>query len=173
MPQSLGPMMRFFSEALNYPAVKVLFGILLIGLLWANARTRKTAIQALLAVLIANGLTDAFKALAPQHRPFQELHDVIMWVGRSASHGTASAHSANMAAVAFVFVYHLRWWGSPWILIAIVVGFSRIYCGAHYPHQVLLGWLCGLAAGFSVTQGWHMIQKWRTGRENDKADSQA
>ncbi len=157
----MGPTMRFFSEALNYPSVKVLFGLLLIGLLAANNQTRKTAVQALLAVLIANGLTDALKAVWPQHRPFQELNHVILWVGPSASHGTASAHSANMAAVAFVFVWHLRWWGAPWAAVAIIVGFSRVFCGAHYPHQVLLGWLCGLAAGFSVAKGWELIQKAR------------
>lgn len=149
--------MRFLSEAMNYPWVKGVLGLLVLAMLAGGAQTRKTVIQALLAVCVANGLTDAFKALLPQHRPYQELTDVITWVGRTTNYGTASAHAANMAAVAFVFVCHLRWWGTPWIAIAVTVGISRVYCGAHYPHQVLLGWICGIAAGFAITRGWKMI----------------
>ncbi len=154
--------MQFFSEAVNYPAVKVVLGILLIGLLAGNARTRRTAIQALIAFLIANGMTDLFKHFLPEHRPYQILTDVITWGGKAQSFGTASAHSANMAAIAFVFVYHLRWWGSPWVAIAVIVGFSRVFCGHHFPHQVLLGWCCGLLAGFLVTFGWERRGAWRS-----------
>jgi undecaprenyl-diphosphatase len=165
-PQSLGPTMRFFSEAINYPSAKVLLGVLLLGLLAANERTRRTAVQALLAFLIANGMTDLFKTFRPEHRPYQELHEHLnLWVGTVPSFGTASAHAANMAAIAFVFVYHLKWWGSPWVAIALIVGISRVFCGAHYPHQVLLGWVCGLIAGFVVTRGWEFFTD---GRLKDK-----
>lgn len=151
--------MKFFSEALNYPAVKIVFGVLLLSLLVANARTRRTAVQALIAFLIANGMTDILKAIVPEHRPFQVLHVLNMWVGKSNTFGTASAHAANMAAIAFVFIYHLRWWGSPWAVIALIVGISRVFCGAHFPHQVLLGWCCGVVAGFVVTQFWKWVSE--------------
>lgn len=160
-PQSLGPTMRFLSEAANHVWVKVILGLLVVAMLWGGPKSRRTVIQALLAVCLANGLTDLFKALHPEHRPFQELTNpaVTMWVGTSPSHGTASAHAANMAAVAFVFVWHLRWWGAPWVAIAILVGISRVFCGAHYPHQVALGWLCGIAAGLVITNGWELIRR--------------
>ena len=158
--------MQFFSEALNYPAVKVVFGVLVIGMLFADQLTRKTVLQALIAVAIGNTITDVFKRNWPNHRPFQELQNVHRWVGWSDSMGTASAHSANMAAVAFVFVYHLRWWGSPWIPIAILVGISRVYCGAHYPYQVLLGWTVGTLSATLVTLGWDFYQKRRQVREH-------
>jgi len=157
--------MRFFSEATNYWQVKVLLGIMVIGMIAANPKTRKTVIQALLAFVIANEFTNLFKDFLPQHRPFQELNNVTMWVGTTTHLGTASAHSANMAAIAFVFVYYLRWWGAPWIAIAIVTGISRVFCGAHYPHQVLLGWICGVVAGVLVTKGWELIQARRTPKE--------
>jgi len=155
--------MRFFSQAINYPSIKVILGVLMVAMIWANATTRKTVIQALFAVAIANTFTEAFKHLWPMARPFQELKnpDVIMWVGTAPSHGTASAHAANMAAVAFVFVYFLRWWGSPWVAIALLVGVSRVYCGAHYPYQVVLGWICGILSALLVTKGWDLYQSRR------------
>jgi undecaprenyl-diphosphatase len=169
-PQSLGPTMKFFSEAVNYPSVKAVLGLLLLALLFANERTRRTAVQALIAFLVANTFTEFFKHLMPEHRPYQELKNVILWVGPAPSFGTASAHSANMAAIAFVFVYHLRWWGSPWVAIALIVGISRVFCGAHYPHQVLLGWICGLLAGFLVTFGWEKVQGIRNREQGSGTD---
>ncbi len=163
--------MRFFSEAMNYPSVKIFMALLAIGMIARGCRTRHAFIQAILAFLVANGLTDLFKALHPEHRPFQELHDVVMWVGTSPSHGTASAHSANMAALAVVFTYRLRWWGTPWIIVAIVTGFSRVFCGAHYPHQVLLGWACGLLAGTIITKVWDAVQAYREKQSGLLADA--
>jgi undecaprenyl-diphosphatase len=67
-----------------------------------------------------------------------------------------------MAAVAFVFVYHLGWWGSPWVVVALLTGISRIYHGAHYPYQVLLGWTCGLVVAFLITKAAELIRRKRS-----------
>jgi undecaprenyl-diphosphatase len=162
-PEGWAPTMRFFSEATNWIWVKLALGVLVVALFVGRGPTRRTSIQALLGFLIANGLTDLFKHGLPMHRPFQEIPqaEMILRSGWSDSAGTASAHSANMAAVAFVFVYHLKWWGSPWVLVALLTGLSRVYNGVHYPYQVLLGWTCGLFAGFVVTKGWEWLQRKR------------
>lgn len=157
MPEWLEPTMRFFSEATNFTWVKVGLILMLLAMSWFAGPTRRSAIQALIAFPLANGITDQFKHFAPHPRPFQELSDVILRSGWSDSAGTASAHSANMAAVAFVFTYHLRWWGAPWIVVALLTGLSRIYNGVHYPYQVLLGWTCGCCAGFAVIKTWELI----------------
>jgi len=166
--------MHFFSEATNHVWVRVVLGLIVLGMFVRGALSRRAAIQALLAVALANGFTDLFKHLHPEPRPYQELHDLMLHTAgslRDAAHdmaaaagtsmhdnaGTASAHSANMAAVAFVFCYHLRWWGAPWVLIAFVTGLSRIYLGAHYPYQVLLGWGCGCIAAFAITKTWDLV----------------
>jgi undecaprenyl-diphosphatase len=157
-PEWLSPMMQFFSTATDRGWFKILLLLMVLGMIAYRKDTRRTAIQALVAFPIANEMTDTFKNMLPMPRPFQELTDVILRLGTSDSAGTASAHSANMAAVAFVFTYHLKWWGTPWILVALVVGLSRIYCGMHYPYQVLLGWTCGALAGFVVSKTWDLIQ---------------
>ncbi len=163
-PESFAPVMRFFSEATNLLSVKVALILLLVGMIVAAKNSRRAAIQALIAFPIANEITDVFKSQIPRPRPFhfQELSDVILRSGWSDSMGTASAHSANMAAVAYVFTYHLGWrWGAPWIAVAFLTGLSRIYNGVHYPYQVLLGWTCGIAAAFVVTWTWDFIRTQR------------
>jgi undecaprenyl-diphosphatase len=149
-PESFSPVLTFFSVAMNFLAVKLCFLALFIAMVWRGSRSRTAALLALPAVGIANGMTDLFKHLLPMHRPFQpEMlgSEVILRVGYSGSMGTASAHAANMAALAFVFTAFLGRWGWLWIGIALVTGMSRVYTGAHFPSQVLLGWTCGCAAG--------------------------
>jgi undecaprenyl-diphosphatase len=129
-------------------------------------RSRAAAIQALIAVALANASTDLFKHFWPEPRPYQELADALLHTGRqvavmragdAANFGTASAHSANMMAVALVFCLRLKWWGLPWVVVALGVGFSRIYLSAHYPYQVLLGYACGLTIAFAVVKTWDLV----------------
>lgn len=149
-PESLSPFLKFFSVATNLIAVKIALALLLIGLIVAGGKARLAAILAMVAWPIANGMTDLFKHLVPHPRPFQELVGVSLRVGWTDSMGTASAHSANMAAIATVLAWYLRPWGSLWIVIAVLTGISRVYCGAHYPSQTLLGYACGIAAAAVV-----------------------
>jgi undecaprenyl-diphosphatase len=69
-----------------------------------------------------------------------------------------------MAAVAVAMTLNLKWWGVPWIIIAVLTGISRIYCGAHFPGQVLWGWCVGIAVGFAVHFLWRAIETWRRQR---------
>jgi undecaprenyl-diphosphatase len=159
--------MKFLSEATNYPPVKVILSLLLVGMLYRNQATRSTVVLALIAVGVANSFTEVFKHAWPMHRPFQDFPDgVIMWVGKTENFGTASAHAANMAAVAYVFVRMLKLWGIPWVVIALLVGLSRIFCGAHYPYQVALGWTCGVIAAWITTSAW---DQWKARRSTPEA----
>ncbi|MEZ0327610.1 MAG: phosphatase PAP2 family protein [Fimbriimonas sp.] len=168
-PEGLAPTMRFFSEATNFLWVKIALLLMLVGMIALGKKSRRAAVQALIAFPLANELTDVFKAQIPRHRPFQEIADMIHRSGWADSMGTASAHSANMAAVAYVFTYHLGWrWGAPWIVTALLTGLSRIYNGDHYPYQVLLGWSCGAGVAFVVTWTWDFIRTQRKPvRESD------
>lgn len=154
----------FFSEATKQTPVRI--GILVITLLLivAGPTTRRAALVGLASVAMANTLSDGLKHALQVLRPCNELPDVILRVGRLDSFGTASSHSANMAALAFVFIYYFKWWGSPWILIAILTGLSRIYVGLHYPSQVLFGYLCGVLSAFVVIKTWEAFVRLRARR---------
>lgn len=161
--------MRFFSEGLNYGWVKALLGLMLLAMIVSGKQTRRAAILALIAVPLSNFVTDLFKKGIPMPRPLNDpnLTDCIMRVGYSDSAGTASAHAANMMAAGVMFLIHLRWYGVPWFVLAIFVGLSRIYNGAHYPSQVLLGWVVGAFMAISV----HLIaERVRKGRERKASE---
>ncbi len=84
-------------------------------------------------------------------RPYAALGDVILRVGRGNPLGSMpSAHALNaglMAAVACLYYRRAAWWVVP---IAIGIGVSRVYNGAHFPSDVLAGWGLGVASALII-----------------------
>lgn len=162
-PSSLETAMRFFSEGLNQTWMKVLLILLLIAMICVGKDTRKGAICSLIAFPISDGTTNLFKHLFPLPRPFDDpnLAGVITRIPESHTAGTASAHAANMMAAAVCMLIALRWGGIPWLILALLVGISRIYNGMHFPYQVLLGWIVGAFYAVLISYIWEFIAKKR------------
>lgn len=156
-----------FSQATLIPLVRALTVLACLGLIIYRPRTRAPILLALLAFLAANGITDLFKNGLPQNRPHVD-HDNLRVVFDSlvrqkdlilTSPGTVSAHAANTAAVATIFtLYFRKWWGL-WVSVALLTGVSRVYVAAHYPSQVLFGWLTGIVTASAFALAWRAVQK--------------
>lgn len=137
----------------------------LIYKLWVKARKRPTRMAAVvlgLAMCVAG--TDLFSArimkpsferLRPSHRA--ELRDDIHLVtppGESTPYkggrfGFVSSHAANHTGIA-VFVGLLLgggWWLLSLCAWALLIGYSRIYLGVHFPADVAVGTLVGALWG--------------------------
>lgn len=159
--------MRFFSEATNYLGFKIFLALLVAVMIAAGGRYRLAAIFGVLGFLLANTLTDLAKFEWPAPRPCQVLTLAdLHGIGCSDNPGTASAHAANMAAVAFAFTYFLGRLGIVWIGVALITGLSRIYVAAHYPSQVLVGWCLGALAAFVLVWTYRTYRTTRTYRLN-------
>lgn len=155
-PDALNPVLTPLSVAYTWPAFRILMVAMVIGM--AVRGRGRTALLALIAFPVADGIAGLVRRLSPHPRPLQDMPDIVLRVASSPSPGTASSHAANMAAIATVMTLGLGWkWGLPWIVVALLVGISRIYVGAHYPSQVLFGWVIGAATGFIVNRAAHMI----------------
>lgn len=157
---SVAPFFTFLSEASKTtPGRILLVSLAVVLLVWK--RTRKATVLALVAWPLANEFSEGFKTAIPMLRPCVELVDVNMRVGVLSSFGTASSHSANMAAIATVFCYYHWPWGAIAAVLAFLTGLSRIYVGVHYPSQVLFGWFVGALCGWVAVQTWEAYSRTR------------
>ena len=167
---AVNPLFYSLSEGNKWLGVRIALLIFLLFCLW-KPKLRTPVLIALIAVPVGNELCDVLKATFMMPRPSVEVMDAIVRVNRLTSFGTASAHSANMMAVAVPFLWYLRvggfkYLGYFWLGIAILTGISRIYVGVHYPYQVLFGWMVGAgvaAAGIAIWEGWKRFQAHRKG----------
>ena len=67
-----------------------------------------------------------------------------------------SNHSANSAGLAVFTAMVYPPLAIPAVVFSLLVGFSRIYLGVHYPSDVLVGWLIGALSGILV---WQILKK--------------
>ena len=100
-----------------------------------------------LAIALTQGLVALLKALVSRPRPAENE-----FVAGASGFSFPSAHSAtSMALYATLTVLATRACGGParvaaalvGVLLVVGVGLSRIYLGAHYPSDVLAGWIIG------------------------------
>ncbi len=128
----------------------------LLVLAWWRARPRldnplMRAAFVLLGIAVAIGANEFIKALVHERRPcltMPHAYTVIPCPGPS-DYAFPSNHSAVAGAlVVGVFVFS-RKLGLIALALALVEGFSRVYLGVHYPHDVVVG----LVLGIVVTAG--------------------
>ena len=100
-------------------------------------------------VVSARVLKPSVARLRPSHEPSLEeaIHLVEERPGKwyqGGSYGFVSSHAANHMGMALVFGTIL---GGPWLVgllfWALLIGYSRIHLGVHYPGDVLGGFLVG------------------------------
>jgi len=80
-----------------------------------------------------------------RRRPFIDIVQAIAVGRKPGTYSFPSGHSAAAFAGAWLLRRHYPRLAALWYLIAALVGFSRIYLGAHYPGDVLSGAVSGTA----------------------------
>jgi membrane-associated phospholipid phosphatase len=115
---------------------------------------RLLALELVLGTLTLWLVVEAVKALTERSRPFAGLDDTNLIGWRERGKSFPSGHSAQVFFIASLLTSSLNP-GTAGILLlyglAVLIGFSRIYIGVHYPRDVLAGAIIGSAWGIVGT----------------------
>jgi len=124
----------------------------MIGLvLFVIPKTRKCGLCVLVSYLLSYVLCDGYlKELFARPRPCAVDETVDMIVSKPSSYSFPSVHSAIAFAAAGGIFFHYRRAGIAALVIAALVGFSRMYFFVHYPSDVLVGALIGFLIAWFV-----------------------
>jgi len=114
-------------------------------------RGRGILFMTILAIIISSILNDAIlKTIFFRERPYLLIENVhqlgIRWINSS----FVSGHTASSFAAAFVLIaYYKKFWYF-FIFLAVLIAYSRIYLGMHYPSDIIGGIIIGALSAFIV-----------------------
>lgn len=110
---------------------------------------------------------DVFMRLRPSHAlegvnlvkfsDFQLIYD-----SKGGLYGFVSSHATNALCLTTVFATISRHRKSVILIMgtwSLLTMYSRIYCGVHYPTDVICGALLGIAIGLFVSWGYNFVRK--------------
>ncbi len=93
---------------------------------------------AVISVFLALGINQLISFLYYSPRPFVK-YNVTQLISHSPDSSFPSDHTSISFALAFsVLMYHRRM-GIALVVFSALVGFSRVYCGVHYPLDIAGG----------------------------------
>jgi len=143
-PRWLDRCMWLATQLGNMLAAFIAAGLLLI------LNYRRLAIEVIFGTLILWLLVEMIKALSDRERPFLAFGEtrVIGWRERGDSF--PSGHTAQVFFLMTLFIHYFQLGvvvAAGLYAIAALVGFTRIYVGAHYPRDVLAGVVLGSVWG--------------------------
>lgn len=125
-----------------------------------------------LVITFADQISSTFikpfvQRLRPSHNEDLEATIHILNNYRGGLYGFVSSHAANSFGVTFLLIFIFRkWYFSLTILVwAVLVSYSRIYLGVHYPGDILGGAMIGFLCGWLVYVIYSKISKLRYFRD--------
>lgn len=137
----------FFSGIGTWGVIWLVIGIVLF--IWEEIEDKKGLIAIIIAVLVSLIFIDGgVKNVIKRPRPQFSVAQTIVVADNRDSYSFPSGHTTLAIAGAYILAREHKKWAKLYYLLAILIAFSRIYLGKHYPLDVLGGVFIGLIIGY-------------------------
>ncbi len=150
----------FWDQIMHAISGKLIWAPLYLAILiYMGVRYKRKFLIIILFIILAVTLADqisvqlfknTFQRLRPCHEP--ALQGMIhLFNGEcGGKYGFVSSHAANSFNIALLTLLFIRkrWYTISIIFWALIIGYSRVYLGVHYPGDVICGSLVGALVGW-------------------------
>lgn len=128
------------------------------GILLCIPELRLTGIIVLCAQLIGVLLTNCLlKHLVARNRPFHKLEQLRPLIELPKDWSFPSGHTTSSVSAALLLLCGLPLYaGIPALIMGLMIAFSRMYVGVHYPSDILGGAVMGI---FSAWAGTFVVER--------------
>lgn len=145
----LTPIFKFITSLGDDGFIWIAIAILLLF----TKKYRKVGLMvgaALLGSLLFNNAI--LKNIVARPRPYRMIESLTILIPEPGEFSFPSGHtSSSFAAGVVLFLMLPRKYGVPAMILAFLIGISRLYVGVHYPTDVLGGMVMGTLIAFSVS----------------------
>lgn len=149
----------FFADFYQY----IIGAIIIVLLLWKKNRIMilSVAISVFLSRLI---IGEAIKTIVHRARPYMVLETANKIITENADFKSMpSGHAAIFFALAMAVYFYNKKFGIFLFASAILISIARIFCGVHWPSDILVGAIIGIISGIIVGK---IIKKYKTKKNN-------
>lgn len=152
---------RFFVMITTQSNWNITFIILGLWLLFKGGKTGRVAIFILaITILLSDQLSSSvLKPLIERVRPCHTMENIRLLVNCGAGMSFPSSHAVNNFAGAFILTYFYKNLRYVFYVIALLVAYSRVYVGVHYPADIVAGALIGTFVAFAVLLMYKFLKK--------------
>ena len=118
-----------------------------------NEKYSRISKLCLYSLLLSAGIVACLKLGIVEERPFKVLGHVNQLVVPSEPNSFPSGHTSSTFSIITVLIHEYRQ-NKALITLLIIFGcllaFSRVYCGVHYPLDVVVGAMVGILSGVAI-----------------------
>ncbi|GAF06145.1 phosphatase PAP2 family protein [Paenibacillus pini] len=120
----------------------------------ASQSWRVAGAQAAVALAVSHIPVAIAKKLYPRIRPYMAMPETNTFRNPLSDHSFPSGHTTAAFSLALPFIMAHPEWAALFLPLSLIVGFSRIYLGLHYPSDVLAGAVIGSSVATATVALW-------------------
>jgi undecaprenyl-diphosphatase len=142
------------ARTFTVPFIVAAIVILLVG----RMHGLRFLVLAVVSVVVADAIgTHILKYSFLRPRPCIALADVRLLVGCTSLPAFPSNHAVNASVLATLAMLAMPRLWLPAMAVALLVGYSRVYVGVHYPLDVIAGSILGIVVALTFSRMMHLL----------------